>query len=146
MPKIFGTSILGILAATIVFYGFGYLWYGTLFHEVWVAASTMTEEAATAHVQKLGAMMYVWGVLIVLVQVLGLAFILNHAGASKLVSCAKIGAIIALLIAVPLLAYEALYAGTSLKLLKVDIAHILIAYVLVGTILSFFRGKDAIGD
>jgi len=107
----------------------------------------MTEEAAKAKADAMGLMMYFWGVLITLAQVLGLAFVLNHASASVAATCAKICAVIAVLIALPLMAYGAIY-GTAypVKLLGIDFAHILIGYTLIGIILSFFRGKEAIGE
>jgi len=146
MPKIFGTSWLGILAATVAFYLLGFLWYGIVFTDMWMDANGMTKEAADAHNAKLGPMMYIWGILITLAQVLGLAYILNHASASLLVTCAKIGAIIAILIALPLMAYSALYEGRSIHAVGLDVAHILVGYIIACAILSFFRGKDAIGD
>ncbi len=144
MPKIFGTSLVGILAATVVFYLLGFLWYGILFDDQWMVANGIAEEAAKAHAEAMGPMMYVWGIVITLAQVLGLAYILHHASASVLMTCAKIGAIIAILIALPLMAYSVLYEGRSINALGLDLAHILIGYILVCVVLSFFRGKDAI--
>jgi len=145
MPKIFGTSLTGILLATVVFYMLGFLWYGILFSDMWMAANDITEAAAEAHAAKLGVMMWIGGILITLLQVLGLAYILNHANASMLGTCVKIGAVIAVLIALPILLYAHIYAGVSHQAVLLDFAHMLIGYVLVGAVLSFFRGKDAIG-
>ncbi len=147
MPKIFGTSLIGILAATVVFFLLGFLWYGVLFHEMWMGLAGISAEAAAAKQEAVGSMTYVWGILITLMQVLGLAYILNHAGASLLTTCAKVCAVVAALIALPILAYANVYGiHYPVKLLGLDFAHLLIGYVLVGIILSFFRGKDAIGD
>ncbi|MBL4871232.1 MAG: DUF1761 domain-containing protein [Robiginitomaculum sp.] len=146
MPKIFGTSLAGILVATIVFYLLGFLWYGVLFSDQWMVANGIAEEAAKAHADKMGAMMYVAGIIITLMQVLGLAYILHHASASVLMTCVKICAIIAVLIALPLMMYAHIYEGRSHQAVGLDFAHVLIGYALVGAILSFFRGKDAIGD
>lgn len=146
MPKIFGTSLAGILVATIVFYLLGFLWYGIVFSEMWMAFNGITMEEATAQSEKLGAMMYVAGIIITLLQVLGLAYILHHASASVLMTCVKICAIVAVLIALPLMMYAHIYEGRSHQAVGLDFAHVLIGYALVGAILSFFRGKDAIGD
>ncbi len=146
MPKIFGTSLVGILAATIAFYMVGFLWYGIVFNDQWMVANGIAEAAAKAHAEQMGPMMYVGGLVVTLAQVLGLAYILNHASASLLVTCAKIGAIIAVLIALPLMAYSVLYEGRSLNALWLDLGHILIGYIIACAVLSFFRGKDAIGD
>ncbi|MGJ8562862.1 MAG: DUF1761 domain-containing protein [Alphaproteobacteria bacterium] len=146
MPKIFGTSLLGILAATIVFYMLGFAWYGFIFAEAWMAANGITEAASAAHAEKLGIMMWVGGIGITLLQVLGLTYVLNQSGASVPMTCAKICGIVALLIALPLMTYGVLYEGRSASALHIDIGHILLGYILVGIVLSFFRGKDAVGE
>lgn len=146
MPKIFGTSLLGILAATIVFYMVGFLIYGILFSEQWMAFAGMTEAEALARNEQLGPMMYVWGLVITLMQVLGLSYVLQQSSASTLPTCAKIAAIMAALFALPVMAYSWLYEGSSANLLGMDFMHLLIGYVLAGIVMSFFRGKDAIGD
>jgi Sec-independent protein secretion pathway component TatC len=146
MPKIFGTNLLGILAATIVFYLLGFLWYGMIFDEMWLAFNGISEAEALAQAENMGAMMYVGGIVITLMQVLGLAYILHHASASVVLTCVKICAIIAVLIALPLMLYAHIYEGRSHQAILLDFAHILIGYILVGAVLSFFRGKDAIGD
>ena len=146
MPKIFGTSWAGILAATIALYLLGFLWYGFLFTDAWLTATGMTEAEATAIGEALGPMMFIWGILISLAQVLGLAYILNQSGASLLGTCVKICAIVAILIALPLLAYASLYEGRSINGLFLDLGHIFLGYCVVGAVISFFRGKDAIGE
>lgn len=146
MPKIFGTNILGILLATVAFFMVGFVFYGLLFVDEWMATNKLAQADADAYAAKMGAMMYVWGLLITLIQVLGIAYVLNHAGASKLLTCAKIGAMLAILFTLPVLAYDHLYAGKSLMGLEIDFGHVLIGYVVAAAVLSFFRGKDAIGE
>lgn len=109
-----------------------------------MTATGLTEEAAKAHAEKLGPMMYIYGLLITLVQVLGINYVLNQAGASVLATCAKIGALLAILISVPIMLYRPLYEGGGMGSIGIDIPHILIGYVLAGVVLSFFRGQDAI--
>lgn len=146
MPKIFGTSLAGIFVTTLVLYFLGFLWYGFLFSDAWLAATGLSEAQATAIAEALGPMMFVWGILITLAQVLGLTFILNQAGASVLGTCVKICAIVALLIALPLMAYASVYEGRSIHGFYIDLGHVFVGYCLAGAVLSFFRCKDAIGD
>lgn len=146
MPKIFGTSLLGILAATIVFYLVGFVWYGVIFADAWMAAQGITEEAAMARNAELGVMMWVWGLVITLMQVIGLSYVLQQSSASVLMTCAKIGAVIAVLFALPFSMYSWLYAGTSHELILIDFSHLLVGFVLACVVLSFFRGKDAVGE
>ena len=110
MPKIFGTNLLGILAATIVFYLLGFLIYGILFSEQWMTLNGITQEAAEAHADKLGILMWIGGIGITLLQVLGISYVLHQSSASVLGTCAKIAAILAVLIGLPLMAYSWLYA------------------------------------
>ena len=146
MPKIFGTNLLGILAAAVAFYLFEFLWYGVMFSEMWMAFTGITEAEALAQSEKLGIMMYIGGFAITLMQAFGLAYILHHASASLLLTCVKICAIIAVLISLPMMMYGHIYEGASHQAVILNFAHTLIGYILVGAILSFFRGKDAIGD
>ncbi|PCI52845.1 MAG: hypothetical protein COB36_14135 [Alphaproteobacteria bacterium] len=146
MPKIFGTSLLGILLATVAFFMVGALFYGALFGEQWMASNNLTEATTTAIMENQGLMFWVWALLIPLLQVLGIAYVINHAGASKLLTCIKIGATIAVLFALPVLAYDHLYAGKALMALKIDFGHVLVGYIVASAVLSFFRGKDAIGN
>ena len=146
MPKIFGTSLLGILAATIAFYLVGFLIYGILFSEQWMAMVGMTDADAQAQKDKLGIMMWIGGIGITLMQVLGINYVLQQSGASLLGTCAKIGAILAVLIALPLMAYAWLYEGRNPHAVGLDFLHLLVGYVLAAIVLSFFRGKDAIAE
>ncbi len=139
MPKFFGVNILGILLATVVFYLLGALWYGALFSDQWMHLSNITEEMANANMEKLGVMMWIWGVLITLVQVIGIAIVINLLGASKLFTCVKVGAYMAVVFALPVLAYGSLYGLSSIHLLGIDFLHILIGYCISAAILSFFR-------
>ncbi|MBL4772325.1 MAG: DUF1761 domain-containing protein [Alcanivoracaceae bacterium] len=141
MPKYFGVNVLGLLLATIVFYLLGALWYGGLFAEQWMSLSHLTEETANANMEKLGVMMWVLGVIITLMQVIGLAMVINWANASKLLTCVKISLFMALFFALPVIAYGTLYEGASIYLLGIDILHLLVGYSLVGAILSYFRSK-----
>jgi len=145
MPKLHGTSLLGILAAAVALYLLGFLVYGILFGEQWMAWNEMTLEDATAINEKLGPMMYVYGFLISLLQVVGLNWVLQQSGASVLSTCAKIGAFVGVLIILPVMCYAVLYEGRSVNALLLDFVHSLIGMVLAGTVLSFFRGKDAAG-
>ena len=96
-----------------------------------------------ANMEKLGAMMWVWGILISLMQVIGLAMVINWAGASRLFTCIKVSWVVALLIALPLMAYATLYEGKPIQLLGIDGLHILLGYSLVAVVLSFFRSKES---
>lgn len=144
MPKIFNTSWLAVLLATIVFYMIGFAWYGFLFQDVWLAASGMTLEQTEAMAAAQGPMMFVWGLLLTIAQALGLLWIINLAGAKRLPKCLSIAFWLFLMIAAPLMAYACLYGGYSLQGILVDYSHILLAYLVMAAIYAAFRGKDKI--
>ena len=143
MPKIFGSSLVAILAASIALYLTGFMVYGVLFSEQWLELVGMSEAEAMARNEELGAMMFVWGFLITLVQVVGLAWVMNHVGASNLGTSIKVAAMLAVLIVLPVLSYNWLYEGRAFGVVLMDFGHLLVGYSLACAILGFFRGKDS---
>jgi len=142
MPKIFNTSWLAVILATVIFYLIGFAWYGFLFPDVWLAASGMTQAESEAIAQSKGAMMFVWGLLITLAQALGLLWIINLAGAKRLPKCLSIAFWAFLMVAAPLLAYACVYEGYSLHGILIDYGHILLGWLAMSAIYAAFRGKD----
>ena len=90
MPKIFNTSWLAVILATLAFYMIGFVWYAFLFQDVWLAASGMTLAETEAIAEAQGPMILVWGLLITLAQALGLLWVINLAGAKTLTKCLEI--------------------------------------------------------
>ncbi len=142
MPKIHNTSILGIGVATIAFYILGGLWYGVFFAEPWMELAGMTEAEALARNDALGPMMFVYGLLITLAQVIGLNWLIHWAGAARWRKCLEVCLITASFISFPIMLYSWLYEGTSFRGDILDLGHIAVGYGLVGLILAAFRGKD----
>ncbi len=144
MPKIFNTSWLAVIIATLVFYMIGFAWYGFIFQDVWLAASGMTLAETEAMAEAKGPMMFVWGLLITVAQALGILWVINLAGAKRLPKCLSIAFWLFVMIAAPLMAYNCLYGGYSLHGILVDYSHILIGWLAMGGIYAAFRGKDAV--
>ena len=144
MPRIFNTSWGAVLLATIAFYMVGFVWYGFLFQDLWLAASGMTEEQTMVIAENKGAMMFVWGLLLTLAQALGLLWVLNLAGAKRLAASLKITFWLFVMIAAPLLAYTCLYGTYPLEGILMDYGHILLGWLAMGAIYAAFRGKDKI--
>ena len=144
MPRIFNTSWAAVLLATIAFYMVGFVWYGFLFQDLWLAASGMTEEQTMVIAENKGAMMFVWGLLRTLAQALGLLWVLNLAGAKRLAASLKIAFWLFVMIAAPLLAYTCLYGTYPLEGILMDYGHILLGWLAMGAIYAAFRGKDKI--
>ena len=144
MPRIFNTSWGAVLLATLAFYMVGFVWYGFLFQDLWLAASGMTEEQTMVIAENKGAMMFVWGLLLTLAQALGLLWVLNLAGAKRLAASLKITFWLFVMIAAPLLAYTCLYGTYPLEGILMDYGHILLGWLAMGAIYAAFRGKDKI--
>ncbi len=145
MPKLFGTNILGLFLAALAFWLIGSLWYGPLFGETWLELQGMTKEMAEAQMQEKGmAKVLGTGFLLSLISTIGLSYVLQQSSASLLATCAKICAIIAALIVLPIMAYAVLYESKPMKGLMLDFGYILVGFVVAGAVMSFFRGKDAI--
>lgn len=146
MPKLHNTSLLGILAATLALYFVGFIWYGLLFADAWMALSGMSEAQAEARNAALGPMMFVYGLLISLAQVVGLNWLINWAGASRWRKCIEVALVVATFISFPVLLYGWLYEGHSFAGDILDLGHLAIGYALAGLVLAVFRGKDAIDE
>lgn len=144
MPKIFGTSWLAVIIATVVFYLIGFLWYGFLFPDIWLAASGMTEAEAMARNEEMGAMMFVWGLLISLGQAVGVLMVIHLAGAKRVTAALKWTFWLVVTIVMPILAYASLYSGYSLNGYLVDASHLLVGYLAMAAIYAAFRGKGAV--
>jgi hypothetical protein len=142
MPKFFGNSVLSLLLASIAFYVLGVLWYGFLFADSWMHLTGTTGAEIAVRNKELGAMMYIWGMLITLVQVLGIAAVLNWAGASRLLTCVKIAVMLAIMLVLPVISHDAIYEGVSIHMVGLDFLHLLLGYTMVAIILSFFRSND----
>ncbi len=136
--KIFNTSIWVILGVSIVFYAVGFVWYGVLFAEKWMALSGLTPaELANAN----ETLSYVLGYLISLFQAIGLAGVVNLANAKCISSGLKVGALTWVFFALPLAGYNFVYALSPFVLFMIDALHLLIGYLLMGALYGIARSK-----
>jgi hypothetical protein len=135
MPRLSGVNLLGVLLAAIAMYLVGFVFYGMLFDDIYMAARGIT-------VENMGNPEPIWmveGFLIELVLAFGLGWVLKLKGAKGLVACVSTAVILALVVVFPVLAYVYVYGAIhSVPGLVVDWGHSLVALVLAGAILSFF--------
>ncbi len=139
MPRIFGTRLWVILLATIAFFMIGWLWYGFLFMEKWMALEGMAIDGSDAPPP---SQMLV-GVIISLLQALGLAGIMSMTGKTGVKTGLKVGALSWLFFAVPLMAYRWNYANGPAELFHIDIGHLLLGYLVMGLIYGLLRKPAA---
>jgi hypothetical protein len=133
MPKL---SLPGVLAATLVFWLIGFLWYGVLFADAWMTAEGVT--AADAENQS--PLWMAAGVLMTLAQVLGLALVLKWKGVYDLADAVKTAALLWALFALPLALYDFVYlTAHNLSALAIDAGHLFAGWVAAAAVLSRFR-------
>ena len=145
MPKIFNTSWLAVIAATIVFFLVGMVWYTFLFADAWMEASGITQEMADARMAEMGMGLWLFlAFLITLAQAIGLLMVLHLAGAKRLPASLKTAFWLVVTIVSPILAYASLYGGYPLSGFLIDLGHLLIGYLAMAAVYAAFRGKDRI--
>jgi hypothetical protein len=133
MPKL---NPIGILVASVAFYLVGFLWYGVLFAEAWMAA----EGVSAADAEKQSPIFMLGGFLITVMQVLGLAIVLKWKGATGLWDAAKTALVLWALFALPIAAYDFLYLPAhNATLLAIDASHLLVGWVVAALALSRFK-------
>lgn len=139
MPKIFNTSWLAVILATLAFYMVGFAIYGAIFTDAWMEAANMTQAQAEALAEQQGAMMFVWGLLITLGQALGLLWVIDKMGARSIGASVNIAFWLFVMLAAPLLAYAVLYQGYGAQGILIDYLHILLGWTVMAVIYSLFR-------
>ena len=136
MPKLFGVSLIAVLAAAVVFYVVGFLWYGVLFSEAWMAAEGVTAAEAEAG----GPVWMAGGFLITVLQVLGLGLVLKWRGATDVGGAVMTALILWLLLALPFTLYAYLYLPAhNSTLLMIDASHLFVGWVGAAAVLALLR-------
>lgn len=154
MPKIAGVNLLGVLLAAVAMFFIGFIWYGLLFSEPWMAANGLfygdaaketmqwlTADGVTSVSTDAGAnpMIMLAGFVLSLVLSYGLGWHMAQKNISKLGTAALFGLWMSLLIGVPLMAYDTVYTPyASLMGLFVDGSHTVVTFVAACAIMSFF--------
>ncbi len=133
MPKL---NPVGIAVATLAFFLIGFLWYGMIFSDAWMAANGVTAEGAKGD----SPIWMVVGLVITAVQVVGIAVVLKSKGASGLVGSAKAAAMLWVFFALPLTLYDYIYMPAhDSTLLMIDASHLLVGWVVSAIVLSLFK-------
>lgn len=129
---------VGIIVASIAFFVVGFLWFGVIFSDAWMAAEGVTKEAAESESPAWMAV----GFVITVMQVVGLALVLKWKGEAGPVAAATTAAILWALFALPFTLYDFIYTpGHDTMLLMIDASHLLVGWVVSAVALSLFRQK-----
>ncbi|MCB2114338.1 MAG: DUF1761 domain-containing protein [Parvularculaceae bacterium] len=133
MPKL---NLAGIAVASLAFYLIGYLWYGVIFTDAWMAAEGVTPSEA----QEQSPVYMIGGLLITILQVIGLSLVLKWKGATGMGAAVTTAAIVWALFALPFCMYAYLYLPRhDSTLLMIDASHLLAGWVVAAAILSRFK-------
>jgi len=136
MPKILGLNLVAVIAASIAFFFVGFLWYGVLFSDIWMAAEGISAEAADADnpVWMLG------GFVITVLQVIGLGLVLKWKGDATPQAAATTALVLWFFIALPFCHYTYLYTpGHNATLLMIDASHLLVGWGVSAIVLRLIK-------
>jgi len=135
MPKLAGVNVLGVLLAAIAMYFLGFVFYGLLFSDVWLAGNGWTE----ANFEGQSGLWMPAGFLIPLILAFGLGWHMKQKQISKMDTAALFGLWLALLIGMPLMMYGYVYSPNhSWEVLLVDVSHTVATFVVGCVVLSMF--------
>ena len=129
-----GVNWLGLVLALVAGQAIGFVWYGMVFEERWMALSGVTApEAGEAN------MAMAWGVVASLVVVVGLALAIPRLGKETLAGGALIGLAAFVFFALPTAALDMIYADDPAELLTLDAGYLLAFYVVAGALIGGVR-------
>lgn len=135
MPKIFGLNLVGVLVATVAFYLIGWVWYGMLFSEAYMASAGLTEETAQSSPAWMAS-----GFLITLLQVIGVGLVLKWKGAAGLAECVKTAVVLWFFFALPFATYAYIYTPAhDSTMLLIDAGHLLAGWVVSAAVLALIK-------
>ncbi len=135
MPKLAGVNIVAILLAAVAMYLIGYVFYGLLFMEGWMAGNGFTE----ADFEGQSPSWMFAGFIMPLIIAFGLGWHMKQKGITQWKTAALFGLWLSLLIGVPLMMYDYVYAPQhSWELLLIDGGHTVVTFVIGSIVLSLF--------
>ena len=130
---------LAILVSALATFGVGFIWYGMVFKNAWMAETGMTEEK-----QKQGNMALTFGlsfVFAVLVAMFLYGYVWHHEEPEfhTFKHGAFHGALLAVFIGLPLLGTNALYEQRSWKYILINVGYWVVSMAIMGGIVNIWR-------
>ncbi len=135
MPRILGLNLVGVLIATIAFYMVGWLWYGVLFMDEYMASMGISE----ADAEGMSPAMLGIGLVITILQVVGLGLVLKWKNAAGIAGAVTTALVLWLVFALPFSAYGYIYGTTSASLFMIDATHLLVGWVISAAVLALIK-------
>jgi hypothetical protein len=136
MPSIFGVKLLPAIAAAIAFFFVGFVWYGLLFAEAWMAAEGVTAEEAEAD----SPLWMIGGFAITIMQTIGLGLAMKWRNVTTLGGAIGTALILWLVFALPFTLYDYFYTPEhDQTLLAIDASHLLIGWGVAAAVLALLK-------
>ncbi len=132
----FGLKLIPVLVATVAFYLVGFLWYGVIFMNMWMASAGYTEadfEGASPAWMALGPV-------ISLLSVIGIAKVLQWTNAASVSDAVQRILIVWVAFGLTMALYGLAYSPAhSFNLFFIDASHVLVGWLLAGIILTVMK-------
>jgi uncharacterized protein DUF1761 len=131
----FGLKPIPVVLATVVFWFLGFIWYGLVFADAWMAGHGIpADQAGGFDIYMAG------GVLITLLQVIGLAFVLSWRNVSGINAAVKTVLTMWFLLALPIIMYDYIYVPAhNSTLLMIDGSYVLVGWLASAVILAVMK-------
>jgi hypothetical protein len=130
-----GVNWIAVLIAFVLLEVLGYLWYGMVFSKAWMAEMTAIglkpDMSGSAQTTSL-----IEGAVLVLVQVLGLSWLIGKLGANSLQAGLMAGLAAWVFFGLTAQAMEYVYMGFTPKLMAINCGQLALAYLLAGATLG----------
>ncbi len=136
MPKLMGLNLIPVLAASVAFFVVGFLWYGLIFSDAWMAAEGVTKAAAESESKAWMAL----GFVITILQVIGIGLVLKWRNITSLTPALSTAFLlwVAFALAIVLYAFTYLPAHNS-TLLMIDASHLLVGWLVSAGVLALMK-------
>ena len=121
-------NVVAIILAAIAFSLWGYIWYATIFDDVWQSLIGRSEQDLIALAAVRGQWQNFFVIFISLVQAAGLFAVLRLTRAKTFLQYIGVSVLLSTLIVLPALGNATLFAGTPTRLLLLDYGHFLCGY------------------
>ena len=131
-----GRNLLAIVLATLAFTLWGYIWYATVFDDIWQGLIGKSEAELLNLAIVRGHIQSAFVILISLVQVMAIFAFLRWVKAKRFIEYLGVSLLLSTLIVLPSIGNSTLFAGTPFGLLVLDYGHFLFGYA--GIALVFF--------
>ena len=129
-------SIIAIVLATLAFSLWGYIWYATVFDDVWQALIGKSETELLNLAIARGHTQSVFVIVISFVQALAIFAVLRWVKAKTFMQYMGVSLLLSTLVVLPSIGNATLFVGTPAGLLLLDYGHFLFGYA--GIALVFF--------